>query len=78
MVYLYSKRGKRILHVVVEEFAKAYEMTRQNAWYWIKLRGMPALRVAPRLYLIPWLQARDWAYKKFRKWPQLELAQKAR
>ena len=75
VTYLYDKNGNRVLHALPKDFARAYRMTRQNVWYWVK-RGMPAVRITKKLYMIPWRRARDWVWAKFQMWPKIELAQK--
>ncbi len=68
MTYLYTKGGRRVRYATAEDFAKWYDVTRQAVWTWIK-RRMPAKRVE-KLYLIPWIDGRDWVWKNLKMWPR--------
>jgi hypothetical protein len=50
-----------VLYVTVDEFARAYMVTRQSVWNWIRA-GLPAIWIGDRRFgchMIPWVEARD-------------------
>ncbi len=71
--YLYDAKGRKVLYVTAEEFAEAFQVTRQTVRNWIAHSGLPAKRITGTrgphgIYLIPWVSARNYCYKAWRLW----------